>query len=53
MRTEFSSMSCPQEQAKAAALDWKEHTAPDGRKYYYNKCAAFASYCHTSSTSSV
>lgn len=27
-----------QEKSKAQATDWKEHTAPDGRKYYYNKC---------------
>lgn len=24
----------------APAAEWKEHTAPDGRKYYYNKCAS-------------
>ena len=23
----------------APVTEWKEHTAPDGRKYYYNKCA--------------
>jgi hypothetical protein len=26
-----------QERTKAQSTAWTEHTAPDGRKYYYNK----------------
>jgi pre-mRNA-processing factor 40 len=27
----------PEQAAEAGGSDWKEYTAPDGRKYYYNK----------------
>jgi hypothetical protein len=35
-----------QEKATAAASAWKEHTAPDGRKYYYNKVGVCGWFCH-------
>jgi len=29
--------AAPSSEAAAVAAAWKEHTAPDGRKYYYNR----------------